>query len=300
MTGLKELVRRNSRLFFKDKGMFFTALITPIILLVLYGTFLARVYRDAFLLSVPEGLMLPEKLINGLVGGEILSSLLAVSCVTVPFCANMLMVTDRANGNINDLTMSPVKPSTLALSYYIATLRSGILVSLTAVAGCFVYLAATGWYLSVADVAFILVDTLLLVMFGTALSSCINFFLSTQGQISAVGTVISAGYGFICGAYMPISNFPEVLQKVVGFLPGTYATVLLRNHAMNGALDELGTYIPAESIKLIRDSVDCNIYFFGSRVSLLTMLLILAGSTALLMGVYLLMNILRSRTARSK
>ncbi len=300
MTGLKELVRRNSRLFFKDKGMFFTALITPIILLVLYGTFLARVYRDAFLSSVPEGLMLPEKLINGLVGGEILSSLLAVSCVTVPFCANMLMVTDRANGNINDLTMSPVKPSTLALSYYIATLRSGILVSLTAVAGCFVYLASTGWYLSLADVAFILVDTLLLVMFGTALSSCINFFLSTQGQISAVGTVISAGYGFICGAYMPISNFPEVLQKVVGFLPGTYATVLLRNHAMNGALDELGTYIPAESIKLIRDSVDCNIYFFGSRVSLLTMLLILAGSTALLMGVYLLMNILRSRTARSK
>ena len=33
------LVKRNVKLFFKDKGMFFTALMTPGILLVLYATF---------------------------------------------------------------------------------------------------------------------------------------------------------------------------------------------------------------------------------------------------------------------
>ena len=41
-------VGRNMRLFFKDKGMFFTALITPLILLVLYTTFLGGIYRDTF------------------------------------------------------------------------------------------------------------------------------------------------------------------------------------------------------------------------------------------------------------
>lgn len=40
MTGLGALIRRNVKLYFKDKGMFFTSLITPIILLVLYSTFL--------------------------------------------------------------------------------------------------------------------------------------------------------------------------------------------------------------------------------------------------------------------
>ena len=45
------LIRRNVKLFFKDKGMFFTALITPMILLVLYITFLGHVYRDAFQLG---------------------------------------------------------------------------------------------------------------------------------------------------------------------------------------------------------------------------------------------------------
>ena len=42
------LVKRNVKLYFKDKGMFLTSLITPIILLVLYGTFLSSTYRSIF------------------------------------------------------------------------------------------------------------------------------------------------------------------------------------------------------------------------------------------------------------
>ena len=38
-----------------------------------------------------------------------------------------------------------------------------------------------------------LLDVALLVLFGTALSSCVNFPLSTNGQGSAVGTIVSAG-----------------------------------------------------------------------------------------------------------
>ena len=48
MTGLGALIGRNTRLYFKDKGMFFTSLITPVILLVLYGTFLNNIYEDSF------------------------------------------------------------------------------------------------------------------------------------------------------------------------------------------------------------------------------------------------------------
>ena len=54
MTGLGNLIRRNCRLFFRDKGMFFSSLITPIILLVLYVTFLGNVYRDSFTGALPE------------------------------------------------------------------------------------------------------------------------------------------------------------------------------------------------------------------------------------------------------
>ena len=103
----------------------------------------------------------------------------------------------------------------------------------------------------------LLSDVVLLVLFGTALSSVINFFLSSQGQISAVGTIISAGYGFICGAYMPISQFGAGLQKVISFLPGTYGTSLLRNHALRGVYAEMeAQQFPAVFIVCIKDSID--------------------------------------------
>ena len=115
------------------------------------------------------------------------------------------MVQDKANGTIRDLRISPVKSATLSLSYYVATLLSTLIICFAATGICLTYVAFVGWYMSLADIFFLFLDILLLVLFGTALSSIINFFLSTQGQISAVGTIISAGYGFICGAYMPIS-----------------------------------------------------------------------------------------------
>ena len=88
------LTRRNTKLFFKDKGMLFTSLITPLILLVLYATFLAKIFRDSFASNIPDGFSVDSKLIEGMVGGQLISSLLAVSCVTVAFCSNLIMVQD--------------------------------------------------------------------------------------------------------------------------------------------------------------------------------------------------------------
>ena len=295
MMGLGNLIKRNCRLFFKDKGMFFTSLITPVILLVLYATFLAKVYRDSFSSAVPDAMQILDKLIDATVGGELFSSLLAVSCVTVAFCSNMLIVQDKVNGTRKDLTVTPVSKSTLALGYYTATLVSTLMVCLIATGACFIYLAGSScWYMSGSDVAFILLDVFLLVLFGTALSSIINVFLTSQGQISAVGTIVSAGYGFICGAYMPISQFGDGLQKVLSFLPGTYGTSLLRNHALNGVFNEMSKAgFPDEVIDGIKDSVDCNLYFFDDRVSTGTMYIILVASVAVLIGIYIMINVLR-------
>ncbi len=285
------LIKRNIKLFFKDKAMFFTSLITPIILLVLYATFLGNVYRDSFVMSLPNGITLDEKLLNGLVGGQLVSSILAVSCVTVAFCSNFLMVQDRANGTVRDLSVSPVKAQTLAFSYYIATIISTLIVCLSACAICITYIAFIGWYLSFADVLLILADIVILVLFGTALSSVIGFFMSTQGQISAVGSIISSTYGFVCGAYMPISQFSDGLQKVISFLPGTYGTSLLRNHALGGAFRELEKILPAEVVEMMRDAIDCNLYFFDNKVPQMIMLAILCASVAVLVITYILMNI---------
>lgn len=297
MKSLIMLVRRNTKLFFKDKGMFFTSLITPIILLVLYITFLGNVFRDTFSMTFPKDFNVSEKLINGCVGGQLFSSLLAVCCITVAFCSNMLMVQDKVTGARYDLTITPVKKFTLAFGYYISTALTTLIICLIAAAASFIYLANVGWYMSLADIMLIILDVFLLVMFGTALSSIINFFLTSQGQMSAVGTIISAGYGFICGAYMPISQFGGGLQKVLSFLPGTYGTSLIRNHAMRGVLNEMvSQHFPSQVIEGIKDSIDCNLYFFGDRVSIGAMYGILAGAVAVLLILYVIINALKIRS----
>lgn len=144
MTGLSALIRRDIKLYFKDKGLFFSLLITPLVLLVLYATFLKNIYTDSFRAALAAaGASVPDKLLNGCVGGQLVSSLLAVSCVTVAFCSNLLMIRDKTSGARRDLTVSPVRPGVIGLGYYLATLCSTLIVTLSA-AVCLGYLALVG------------------------------------------------------------------------------------------------------------------------------------------------------------
>lgn len=293
-------VKRNTKMFFKDKGLFFTSLITPLILLLLYATFLSNVYKDSFSqIFVKAGFPLEEGLMNGLVGGQLMSSLLAVSCVTVSFCSNMLMVQDKVTGAMNDFLVCPINKSKLALSYYVSTTISTLIICLLALVASLVYVLISGWFLSFADVMLLLLDIIILTTFGTALSSVINFFLSSQGQISAVGSIVSSCYGFICGAYMPLSSFGEGLRNVVMFLPGTYGTSLVRNHSINGVLNAIADKgYPEQVITGIKNAVDCNIYFFGNQVETWVMYTVVCASIALLIGGYVALNVLKKKNKK--
>lgn len=297
MTSFIYLVKRNTKLFFKDKGTFFTSLIAPLILLLLFVTFLGNVYRDSFHSCIPDTIEVPETIIEGFVGGWLLSSLLAVCCVTIAFCANMIMVQDKVTGARGDLTIAPVKASVLGLSYYISTaVVTGIICYITTGVGL-LYLWQVGWYLSAADVGYIFLDVTLIVLFGTALSSVVCFFLKSQGGISAVGTIVSACYGFLCGAYMPISQFSEGVQKFISFLPGTYGTGLLHNHFMGGVLKKMeAEYFPKEVVDVMREGFDNYLYFMDNRVEMNQMYLILCITVLVLIGAYVLMNL----SARAK
>lgn len=290
------LTKRNIKLFFKDKGMFFSSLITPLILLLLYATFLAKVYRDSFVASLPDGFVLTDSVINATVGGQLLASLLAVSCITVAFCSNLIMIKDKVTGAYKDFAVSPLKSKTISVAYYLGTLFNTLIVCFVALAVGLVYIAITGWYFTFADVLLLILDVVLLTMFGTALSSIINSFLKTQGQMSAVGTIVSSCYGFICGAYMPISNFGVGLQHILSLLPGTYGTAIIKNHSLNGAFGELIKQgVPTNVIEEMKTSLDCNISFFGNNVSMGAMYGILIGTIVVLMGLYVLVNFLKRK-----
>ena len=293
MKAVFALISRNRKLFFKDRGMFFSALITPGILILLYATFLANVYRDSFMSAIPDMITISDKLIDGTVAAQLAAALLAVSCVTVTFCVNLTMVQDRANGTRKDFNVSPISKAQLYLGYYLSTVVNSLLVNGLALVLCLGYMYKMGWYMSAVDVLWVLLDEILLVLFGSTLSSIVSFPLTTQGQLSAVGTIVSAGYGFLCGAYMPISNFGSGLQKVLSYLPSTYGTSLLKNHMLRGIFEEMeNNQLPEEMITAIRDTLDCNPKFHGSVVSVNQMVMLMVGCVVVFGIIFLCMTAL--------
>lgn len=294
---LGALVHRNVKVYFKDKMLFFVSMITPLILVVLFLTFLGSVYRDSVLSNVPEGVAVSDRLVNAFTGSWLFSSILAVSCVTVAFCSNV-MVNDKINRVVNDFHITPTKRSTLGLSYFIANFCTTLLVCLVAFAVGLVYLGIVGWYLSFGDIMMILLVILLNTLFGTLLASIVGMFINSQGAQSGVCTLISSMYGFISGAYMPIAQFAAPVRAFIGCLPGTYSTVLLRHYFMRGAIAGLGESMPAAAIDGLEHGFDGKIEMFGGEVPIWAMFLIITLTVVVLLGVYVTLAYLQGRRLR--
>lgn len=286
---LNNLVARNIKLYFKDKMIFFMSLLTPIILVVLFLTFLRGIYEESMINCLPEGVEISDRILNAFTGGWLFSSIMATSCVTVAFCSNM-MVVDKINKIDQDFKIAPVKRATVQTSYVISNFITTFIICFIVLLISMVYLAIVGWYLAFVDVLLLFVNMIISVLFGTLLASIINMFVSSQGAMSACCSLVSSMYGFICGAYMPVNSFGEGMRYFVGFLPGTYGTVLFRQYYMNGVLEELGKSgnIPAEAIEGIRKGFDGTFSFFGNDVPTWAMFLIMGCSVAFLFGIYLL------------
>lgn len=308
---LGALISRNVKCYFKDKFLFFVSLITPMILLVLFVIFLRGVYMDIFKqIFAAFGFNLTEqRVLEGLAGSWLLSSILAVSAVTVAICSNAVMVSDKIENSLNDFLITPVKRTTLSVSYFIANFIVTLIVELAVLAVGFIYLAAVGWYLTFTDVLFILLDILCCVLFGALLAGVAESFISSQGGLSALSTLVSSMYGFICGAYMPLSQFADAMRNIICCLPGTYSVGIMRNHFMSGyvnKLTELG--LPAAGATALKDGFDCNLTFGGSfnkiayeggtQIPLWAMYAILLGACALLLAAYIAIVIIKNRGKR--
>lgn len=285
---MRYLTLRNIKLYFKDKMTFLVSLITPLILLVLFIAFLKSTYEDS-ILSIIQGFDLDQSLIDALTGGWLFSSVLATSCITVAFCSGM-MVIDKINRANIDFMVSPVKKSTLQLSYVLANLFSTLIITFVLLIVGLIYLACVGFYITFVDILLIVFGIIITSLFGTILANIIWTFTHSQGVVSGVCTLVSALYGFICGAYMPISTMGQGMQYFVSLLPGTYATVLFRQGFLNSVLNRMRETLPQGMINGIASGFDVKMSFFGHDVSTLALILVISISTIVLLGVFLFIN----------
>lgn len=292
------LTQRHIRVFLADRvGMFFD-LLSPLILLVLYMTFLRNVYYNSLTSMASEISYLPDSVINGFIAGWLISSILGVTCVTFAFCVNTLMITDKVYSNVNDFYVAPLSKLSIQFSYFIADFILTCLTMLALLGLGYIYIAVSGWYISLSDIGLTILTIVLTSLFGSLLASICESFISSSGGASGIATLASSMYGFLCGAYMPISQFSGVIRNIVVFIPGTYGTVLYRKLFLGGAINQMALVFPAGAIKNIQDAFDYNVYFMGNNISTSSCFLILSGSIVLLAAIYASVIVMADKQSR--
>lgn len=285
------LVAREIKIFLKDKAAVFFSLLAPLIILMLYVLFLGDLQVSSLEQNFADT-NIPKALLKNFVDGWMLAGVVSVSCITVAFSAYNVVLTDKENGTLDDILASPVKRWVITASYYFYNLIITLTICSILLVVVFIYLAISGWYLTVGN-AFAIVGVLILsIISATLLSTAICGFLKTATAHSACVGILSAMIGFLIGAYMPINMFPKAVQYIILFVPGTYSAGVLRNLFMTDVLNKIGTY-GEYFVQPLKESFSMDMDFFGTQIGTEFMVYALLVTIALLALINVLIFVLK-------
>ena len=272
------LTLRNLKVFVKDRANVFFSLMAPLIVLALYVLFIGRMQSDGLKDALAGMGVSADDAVAAFSDSWMLSGVMATSCVTVPLCACGIMIQDKNRGVSADFAASPIPSWLPSAAYFIAVAASGLIISLIVLGVCFVWLAITGGFLlTAADVFGCIGVTVLSVLSSSTLLVFLISFLSSEGAFTAINVIVGTVTGFLIGAYIPINTFPEGVQYITLFVPGSYSASLFRGFFMDGALKKMEEAVSAEFSEALAGQFSVKLNFFGTSLS--------AGWAAVILGV---------------
>ncbi|MGN1201272.1 MAG: ABC transporter permease [Candidatus Caccovivens sp.] len=259
------LVKRNILLFLKDKMTVFFSLLAPIIVLMLYILFLGDIQSDTINSIIDSyNLEIEQKFVLAFINNWMVSGVMGVSCITVAFSACTVMVRDRERGTVNDVLSSPVKRWVVFASYVLSCFLITLIICLLVFVVSIIYLVCTGgFFMSFVELLAIIGITILSIVSSSVIAVFVSSFIRTEAALGACSGILSAIIGFITGAYMPLSMFPESIQFFVCFIPGSYSAGLFRNYFLKGPTKILLEKLPADLVQQLVESYSVEMKFFG-------------------------------------
>ncbi|MEM2126403.1 MAG: ABC transporter permease [Candidatus Methanosuratincola sp.] len=213
MRGLLQLAWTEFKLNLRDPMMVFWSLAFPALWLV----FNAVIFREPIPGSGYEGLNYASFLLPGAIGLVVLSA----SFIGVP----MTMTTYRETGVLKRLRVTPVKTSTLALSYSISNLVfvvAGITL-LFIVGKFFLKIQVLGSWAALAGVTFLGMITFL------AIGSAIGSIAPSSRTANIIIWTMFTPMLMLSELFLPIAILPAWLQPIARALPLTPLNTLLRD-----------------------------------------------------------------------
>lgn len=266
------LIRRNLKVFFKDKAAVLFSLLAVFIIIGLYALFLGNAWLGD----------LPEKGGRLLINSWLISGLLAVISVTTALGAFGIMVEDRAARIAKDFYAAPISRGKITLGYLLSVLIVGLIMSVLALVLCEGYiLLGGGEILSLAAMAKVLGVILLSTLSSTAMMGLIVSFFKSQNAFAAVSTIVGTLVGFVAGIYLPVGTLPGAVQTVVKVFPVSHAAALLRQIIMQQPTETVFAGAPADAVSGFNEMMGVSFKIGDINVTPLMSILFLIGSAIL-------------------
>lgn len=274
---MKMLVRRNLKLYFRDRGAVFFSLLAVFIIIALYAVFLSDVWLNSYSRDLPG--------IDFLMNTWIVSGLLAVASLTTTMGAFGALIDDKVKKIEKDFYSSPVKRSSLAQGYLGSALIIGIIMTLITFALSEGYIVLQGGHWVQPLPALKILGLIFLsTMTNTAFVCFIVSFFKTHQSFATASTVLGTLIGFLTGVYLPIGALPASVQTIIKLFPPAHAAALFRQVLMEQPLGEVFMMAEESYVAGFKEYMGVTYIFSGREITPLLSLLILAGVSVVFYG----------------
>jgi len=225
-----------------------------------------------------------------------LASAVSIGAVTISLTALGVMVSDKNKKITMDFIVAPISRYVLVASYFLSSFAICLIVSSCFILlGGFYLLIAYGFFFSFLQIVYILLATILALIFGNALMIFVISFLKKETALGGLGAIIGTLIGFISGAYVPVSMFSEgFVQNFILCLPFAQLTAILKTAFLYDINSIAG--VPEISFKTFLTNNGAEIYLWETRLSLGYLILIISAFIVIFAG----LSILRYKRLKNK
>jgi len=227
------MLKRNIKLYFRDKTNMFFSMLSVMIIIVLFALFLGQgnwgsdEIRDSWLMA----------------------GVLAVASLTTALGAFSVMVEDKVNKIYKGFYASPIKRSHIAAAYMLSPFIVSVIMTIITAVAFGAYIILTGGNMPGGIKLLQLFGLVLLSSVSvTAIICFIISFLKTNSTYGTISTIVGTLAGFLMGIYIPVGNLPVAVQTVIMLFPPAHAAKLFRQILMEKPLEVAFKNAPSDIV----------------------------------------------------
>lgn len=268
------LVKRNIAIFVRDYSAVFFSILSMLIVLGLMVIFLGDMNSKSVVNVLQEfggerDLAKDEENAAYLIQMWTLAGILVVNTVTVTLTVMQNMVQDEARGRLASFYVAPVKRIKIALGYVLAAWFIGVIMSMLTLAAGEIYMVMQGHTVLPAEDWLKLLGMVALNAFVyAALGYLVALFIHSESAWGGMLTIVGTLVGFLGAIYLPMSQLPESIGKVLKCLPVLHGAAMMRVILTEAAIEETFTGLPDEVGEIFKEKMGITIMADGNEVTL--------------------------------